>query len=348
MAWEVIALTAAFIPVLIAVLLIMFARIFDFKILEQAGKTELVFAASSVFVVIFLIPLVQYGTQIGKNIALEMYKYTYASCQSSNADCLHYKNITIDPNTGLPIETEATLTINSPIFTDPRYSLIELSIVYMRAVMYCTEKIGVLAFWISMPAHWISYISQDVFMAYPMGGWAWGGIAKSADNLLNTIYFMELIYHILIYILRFMDVFALQYILPIGILMRAFPPTRGAGAYVISFSIGVYLIFPLSYLAAVLSAPITTMCVAPDIAQPSLGENSKAGLMAELTIWYHAFQHDIISLLSKFSEFTNTLLVQLCFFPFLALTLTMTFMYFSNGLFGANVPEIGRGLIKLI
>lgn len=335
--WEVYAITAAFIAVLVSALLIMLSRIFDFKLLEQAAKSELVFAASSILVVIALIALIGEGTEVGKRMASEMYVYTY-----QHAGYLSYTEV--DPTTG----AETVRTLTPALFSDPGYTLIEINILYMRSVMYCAESMGVWAFRLSMIGHELSTIRQDVFMAYPMSGWAWGGMAQSADNLLNTIYFMEFMYWLIIYILRFMDVFTLPYLLPLGIVMRAFPPTRGAGAYVIAFSIAIYLVFPLAYLAAAFSSPYPNLCATPQIPEPAFGENSKAGIFTELIMWFRAFEGDILDMLQKFSDLTNALMMNLCLFPFLALTIAMTFMQFTNGLFGANIPEIGRGLVKLI
>ena len=47
---------------------------------------------------------------------------------------------------------------------------------------------------------------------------------------------------------------------------------------------------------------------------------------------------------SLFTHITYTI----CFLPLVALVLTMTFVLQTSGLFGANIPEIGRGLIRFI
>ncbi len=332
MDWQVLALMAAFASVMVAALLIMFSRFFDFKMLEQAGKAELVFAASAVLVTLFLIAAVQYGTDAGKSIAAQMYEYTY-----KHAGYLHYRD-------SGGVEQELT----SAMFTSNQYSLIDIMILYMDSVMYCAEDIGAWTFRISLFAHQISSISQDVFMAFPMSGWAWGGLAQVCDNLLNTVYFMELIFYIQKYVLRFMDAYALSIFLPLGIVMRAFPPTRGAGAYVISFSLAIYIVYPLAYLAVIFSSPYPNLCATPQIPEPSLGENAKAGIFSELRMWYRAFEGGILDLIGKFSDLTNALLVNLCFFPVVALAIAMTFTQGASGIFGANIPEVGRGLIKLI
>ncbi|MFZ5340973.1 MAG: hypothetical protein ACOZBG_04710 [Candidatus Micrarchaeota archaeon] len=336
MGWEILSILAVFISALLSTLLLMLSRFFDFKMLEQSAKAELVFAASSLFVVIMLIATVQFGANVGMNIAKEMYVYTY------NNQYLHYTEI--DPVTNQPTPKELDLSF----FDANRYSLIDIMILYMRSVMYCTEDIGIWLYRISMILHWGSSITQDVFMSFPMSGWSFGGLAQTTDNFLNIIYFMELINFLQIYILRFVDAFALV-LIPVGIVLRAFPPTRGAGAYIIAVSIGLYLVYPLAYLFVVFSSPYPNLCATPQIPEPvGIGENSKAGLGSQLVLWMRAFQNDILDLFNKTSDLINALLINLCFFPFLALAIAMTFIQFSTGLFGANIPEIGRGLMKLI
>ncbi len=330
--WEALAIMAAFIAVLVSALLLMLSRILDFKILEQSAKAELVFAASSVILVIFLIGAVKYGTDIGKTVSASMYLYSY-----QHVGELHFLNASGQEQ-----------VLDTSIFSSPDYTLNEIVILYMRSVMYCAESVGNSAFYVSLAAHQISSFSQDVWMAYPISAWAWGGIAQAADNLLNTFYFMELVYRIQIYVMRFMDVFSLSYLLPIGILMRSFPPTRAAGAYVLAFTIGVYLVFPIAYLAAVFSSPYPALCATPQLPEIPQGESSKAGILSQLVMWYRAFEGDLLDFVDKFSDFTNSLLINLCFFPFLAFAIMITFVQSSSGLFGANVSEVGRGLIKLI
>lgn len=345
MGWEIYALLASFISVLLAALLLMLARFFDFKMLEQAAKSEFVFAISSVFVAVFLIAVINEGITIEKQIAKEMFEYTY---EKVGLETLKYTET--DSNgepkkdaSGNPVRTTFTDAILSA------YSPIEIMIFYMRSIMDCTEILGWSAFFISWVAHLFSSFTQDIFMAYPITGWTFSGIAQTMDNVLNTIYFMELTYRVQIYVLRFMDAYALSALIPIGIILRAFPPTRGAGAYVLAFSIGLYLVYPFAYFAAVFSSPFPNLCATPQIPHPPIGEqNFQASKPHELQIWYNAFERDITPFFSKLSDFTTALATNLCCFPLIALTITMTFIQGTSGLFGANVPEVGRGLLKLI
>lgn len=332
--WEIASLLIVFTSVMVCALIIMLSRFFDFKMLEQHAKAELVFAASSVLVVLLLIGLTYEAQRIGKTIAEEMYIYSYKDAR------LYYIEIDDDGN---KIKKEFT----RDEFRTSGYSLIEITILYLRSIMRCAESYGVHLFILSMLAHELAPTAQDVFMHITTSGWVFSGLAQTMDNMLNTIYFLELAYRIQIYIMRFMDSFALPLFLPLGILLRVCPPTRGAGGYIIALSLGMYIIYPLAYLVVLFSSPYSS-CTTPEIPEPYLGGTSKIGAIDELSMWFSAFHRSISVFLSVIANFSSALITKICFFPLVALAITMTFVQATSGLFGANIPEIGRGLLKLI
>ena len=56
------------------------------------------------------------------------------------------------------------------------------------------------------------------------------------------------------------------------------------------------------------------------------------------------------SLITEFisGKVVKQLTLSICLIPLMALTITLTFVLSSTSLFGGNIPEVGRGLIKLI
>lgn len=164
--------------------------------------------------------------------------------------------------------------------------------------------------------------------------------------------------------------------------MRAFPPTRGAGAYVMALMIGLYFIFPLSYiLMMTISAPhVQAQIIVPQnqvapggscaqppgasgnfryvCAMPRVTDPHDTGLACQslstrsaFTIWHRiAALSDALFTLFTFTlnELFNHLANAVCIFPSIAVLVTLTVVLNTTGLFGGNIPEIGRGLIKLI
>ena len=56
------------------------------------------------------------------------------------------------------------------------------------------------------------------------------------------------------------------------------------------------------------------------------------------------FDADIGTIANLFKRLINSI----CVVPIVALVVTMTFILNGTNLFGGNIPEIGRGLVKLI
>jgi hypothetical protein len=48
------------------------------------------------------------------------------------------------------------------------------------------------------------------------------------------------------------------------------------------------------------------------------------------------------------TEFVRHLVSAICIFPLIAFVILLTFVLNTTNLFGGNIPEIGRGLVKLI
>ncbi|MEM4272598.1 MAG: hypothetical protein QXH30_03320 [Candidatus Bilamarchaeaceae archaeon] len=154
--------------------------------------------------------------------------------------------------------------------------------------------------------------------------------------------------------------------------MRQFPPTRGSGAFVIAFSLGFYFVFPFAYIIAVNIAPQTLACpVIPDFSgmESTCGSanpdsafasalwlesnfNRISSFLADLSTYISEVSLDPFGVVPDALEFTGGRLagfaINLCCLPFLAMVITMSFILSTTNLFGANLPEVGRGFVKLI
>lgn len=341
MAWEALAFLASLIGLFISALLIMFAKLFDFKDLEQVGKSELVFAISSVILVIILIPAVHYANSVGKSVLINL--YTHYITQGGYLTYIENVN-------GENVVKALTLEqIN-----DKRFSLTDFTVIYLFSVMGCLKKPSSLLYSFASLSHWFGTSYADVFMAYGMTAWALGGIGNAILTLLKNILLLELLYTLIIYAIRFTEIFALTIFLPAGIVLRAFPPTRGIGAYIIAFSLAFYLIFPFTYLLLALTSPFNSYvwewCLSTEkVAFPSdlhIAKTSVSG--SEVLLWLKANEESLFKEVFKLGDLFQIAVINVCFLPFVAFTITFTLMHLSHGLLGANLPEIGRGLIKLI
>ena len=148
--------------------------------------------------------------------------------------------------------------------------------------------------------------------------------------------------------------------------------------------VGFYFIFPLTYVMFATismphvweSTPLTSytgtlggdaycseemisghfdeICSIPDLSE--LGEEQcgagDVNWVKDMTDRLSANRKEIISLFNPevgaVMNLSRRLINSVCIVPIVALVVTMTFILNGTNLFGGNIPEIGRGLVKLI
>lgn len=343
--WETITILAVFLSFAISAVMVMFSRLFQLPALEQWAKGEMVFTISTVVLAICIFALVSVFQGALVNILWEITAQNFASSTGS----------TMLPST--PPEDS---------------TMMDFAIAYMNSIFECIRSIMKLMMKISFPAELAASFTTDAFMFDLVTGWAFKSLVQTIRNVANYMTFTLFIYYLFLHIMRFIEATALTIFLPLGIVMRQFPPTRGSGAFIIAFALGFYFIFPLSYVLAVNMAPQTIACpVIPDFANipGSCGSANPQSAFAS-TLWLEATGSRILSFISELStyisevsldpfgmvpdavEFTSGRLagfaINLCCLPFLAMVITMSFILSTTNLFGANLPEVGRGFVKLI
>ncbi len=330
--WEGLAAAAAFIGVLGALLLYMLSRIFNLPQLEQAAKSELIFAASTIVLVSSVIFLVDAGTLLVRDIGISMY---------SNS---------------LGVDKQNVILRLQP----PNNTLIDLTKLYLAPVIDCGKIMLLTLYAISIPVEAISSVYMEIFMSEHASGFGMKVISERIKNTTEIITFYIFIYYFIIHILNFIKYYW-SFFLAIGIACRAFPLTRGAGAYIMAISLGLYFVFPFSYIlvGSVVSSFVKSdyynatnmVCLAPDI-PTDIKACTKKGDIAEVTdaaLWLETHRKEIASFWNVFTpSILRHITSVICFIPFITLMITLSFVLSSTSLFGGAIPEVSRGLIKLI
>lgn len=125
-------------------------------------------------------------------------------------------------------------------------------------------------------------------------------------------------------VLEFVRGVALPFVLPAGAVLRIFPPTRDAGAFLIATSMGFGIVFPYTYVMhdrivrAMLAAPDTSLDYTQVLQNAGAGNvesfmSDKGVLDLKYRFW-HPF------------EYMSYLLLQALFLPALSITLTVAFI----------------------
>ena len=316
--WMGAVALATIASVFAATILWMVSKYFDLKNLEQNAKAEMVFAASTVILVLFLVLFLN-----------EMEPLMEGVMNDISQQAIGANNVPTDS------------------------SMIELTKALMKPKVDCMKNAMTTLYIIAIPHEMAASTYIEIFMSEVASGFAVKAVTERISNTTNAITFYTFIYYLFVNILNFVKYTALTILLPAGILMRSFPPTRGAGAYVMAFAIGMYFIFPLSYIVTDLMVLDYSgdWCVIPVLKDNPL---SSSGMFDQTKIkeaesWIER-NIQSTSMITEFisGKVVKQLTLSICLIPLMALTITLTFVLSSTSLFGGNIPEVGRGLIKLI
>jgi len=344
--WRVLSVGAAAISVLGSIMLIMLSRLFGMRNLEQVAKTEFIYAMSTVLIVVMVMGIISVleprlaGT--GNSLAKCLFLYTH----------------------GVPCTGPQASGTN--FFPGASYvTLIDWMKLYMDAPASCVSQIMKVLYALAIPVDAMTSLYMEIFMSEHASGFGVKWLSERIMNATQSLTFFVYINYLLGYVFDFVKYYG-GFFFSIGVVLRAFPPTRGAGAYLMAMSFGLYFVFPLSYmLVATFGLPYaqsnivqfdpadytTTICSlpsAPDMTDMGCGA-SEIGRIMELPDILKANSAVIGSLLgTNMDDFTKHLIHAICIFPMIAFVILLTFVLNTTNLFGGNIPEIGRGLVKLI
>ena len=344
--WKALSIAVASISVLASVMLILLSRLFTLKELERTAKTELIYAVSTVLLVTMTLFFVQGENLLASNQGVSLAKCFYMA--SFKADCYRDKAFEIKLPAGQ---------------TNP--TLIDWMKQYLSAPRECSGRLLDILYVFDIPIETLASEYHEVFMSDPQTGYVYKFFSERISNATQILSFYIYTDYLLEYTLNFVKNYA-GFFFSIGVVLRTLPPTRGAGAYLMAISFGFYFIFPLSYiLVSGLSLPhlqgtitsyatngtYTCRLPTPVIDSTATYQCMSASFQASQSMRYTADANlDILQDLiqNRISDFANYLVSTICYFPLISFVVFMTFVLNATNLFGGAIPEIGRGLVKLI
>lgn len=343
--WRTISIGVAAIAVLGSAGLIMLSRILSLKNLEQVAKSEFVYAASTVLIVVMTVAMIQLAEPMlgGPSNSLARTLYLSAFGQLSTLPATP----TVD---GQPVET-----------------LIDWMKLYMATPTNCVQQFMDVLYGLEVPVGAVTSVYMEIFMSEHASGFGMKWVEERIMNATQSFAFYMYIFFLIAHSMNFVKYYA-GFFFSIGVILRSFPPTRGGGAYVMALSFGLYFVFPLTYiLIATLGLPHVQsnlltfdptaggtgayVCSLPQPVdmRPWQCGTADTGKMMEFSELIKANREQLSSVLSvELIDFEKHLVNSICVFPFVAFVVLLTFVLNTTSLFGGNIPEIGRGLVKLI
>ncbi len=341
--WQTISLAAAALSIVGSALLIMLSRLFGLHNLEQIAKTEFVYAASTVLIVIMVLGIIQAG---------ELY---LANGNTGVVRCMYL--------TSFGCDCSVTGSFN-------QNTLIDWTKLYMETSTRCVQDFMNVLYAISVPIEACTSVYMEIFMSEHASGFACKWISERITNATQSFTFYMYAFFLVEHVLNFVKYYG-GFFFSIGVALRAFPPTRGAGAYLMALSFGLYFVLPFSYILVATAAlphvqselltgtcdDIATgssLCSLPTVSDPSAYQCEGAAATNAFNIAgrIRALSSVISDLLTgpnpTIFGLGQHLVSAVCIMPMIAFVILMTFVLNTTNLFGGNIPEIGRGLVKLI
>lgn len=343
--WDWYAFILSFLGVIVSLIFYLLYKIFQEPVLLQVSKEEMNYAITTVLLVVIV------GLLVGTNF----YTGPLASAL--------YKDL----SGVFPYTPPAILNKYTPVD-------LTISLINTTRNKYISSRLITTMYFVGWPAYVLGSFSEGLFMTEVQSGAGWRPISEMLSNIYKMTAFYTWIFYIILQILYFIKYFW-GVIFTLGIVLRAFQPTRGAGAYLIALALGLYFIFPLSYLMGEYTALVfikhsvensftyqinsnnaNTISIQGSLPNPSV-TSGMAPSISTSPDWMVGIKNiasssswtEKIGNYLKFYENIGVILYStMCILPMVALVITITFVLSTTSIFGGNIPEISRGIIRFL
>ncbi len=324
--WLWLAVPVALLSLFVPVLLSFVARFFGLQPLSMWVKAEYAQAAVSFLIIAFVLAMQTAGCSVAGEVALNV------AAASGNVQLVG--------------------VTNGGTIADPS----QIAKGYLIAVTACVDKVWTFAYILNWLPELVRGMSLDTRGAEGISGrLAFSGIVTVLHYIANGMVYVAVFHFIEYHLLSLAQYTMLPIFLPIGLLLRSFPLTRGAGGLVTAFSLGFAFVFPMSFV--LITAMMPNVGYACEQVRVELASNpfsqmdqcsTNVGSQISMLSQLRGNADDIDSLTALLQQTLGLLYLQSVVYPTVALIITFTFIRQTGSLFGADLAEIGRGLIKLI
>ncbi len=167
-----------------------------------------------------------------------------------------------------------------------------------------------------------------------------------AQYLANNYTWLALALYFQINFLKWIETSMFTVYLPIGIVLRIFPWTRGAGALLIALAIGLYIVYPLMFIVVIAnsgSAPEGCSPV-PMTVQKSLCATEPSSFVELI----QSAKAEASLGSGSLGGGASSMIVFGYFYPISVLVIVFAFVRSIAPFLGADIAEMGRGLFKIV
>jgi hypothetical protein len=239
--WFVISAVAVLICMLAVAIIFMLGNLFNSDQMKRLGKAEFAQAVASLILIAML-----FGTQMFEQTLIGM----------------------MEQQTGVftaavfsPQEFQARQAMKQTMTINP----FDVSLAYLRKLGQCLENQYKMNYDRGNIYEFLSNMQLQFSTEVPILGAVEGPYSplffgfseklSESEYMADQLTWLGVFTYMQIAIMKFVETSMFTIFLPIGIILRAFPPTRGAGAVMIALAIGFYMVYPFTYTILVASAP---------------------------------------------------------------------------------------------
>jgi hypothetical protein len=229
----------------------------------------------------------------------------------------------------------------------------EIGKAYLQTVISCQARWYYKLFVLNLFVEPISTISFEGARSVEIvgGGFFIGWLTSLIKYLGSAIVQLAIFEYIQYFLLTFAQYSMISVFLPVGLILRAFPLTRGAGGLITAFALGFAFVFPATYIAVVAMMP-SLGYACNEVVLP-ISENTdncyfNDGQLENGYLELKAKSGQINKTVDDIRGRLSLMYLQAFLYPMVTLIVTFTFIRQTGSLFGADLAEIGRGLIKII
>jgi len=247
------------------------------------------------------------------------------------------------------------LANNNPVLSAVPAGAIEpgnpfsLSHFYLNSTIKCLRSYYVKTFRVSMVIEALESISITAYGVHAISGWPFSFFSNMTHQITKTSTWLLIANYFQRHLLYFISDTMFTIFLPLGVVLRVLPYTRGAGAFLMGLAIGLYLVYPFSYalILSVAAQHDLLTCVEYNVEMLREQCASQEGI-ARMGFMWSAKHEGIIGYLTSLGRLMPFMFMEAYIYPLVALTITFTAVKQLSDLLGANVAEIAQGLVRLI
>ena len=323
--WGPITIVLGMLTFSIVTVLYMFAISFNLKSLKMWAKSEFMQIIITFLLVIFMFAVIDIVWDVMVDIVTNLY----------TTDSMLYK-----PQGGWPVG----------IRLDP-FSFSQMFI--KNTMIDCEINVYRVLYAVNFFYDFFGKMSTEILGSDPVGGW-YTTVYSSIFKYINGHINMLLLFHWIQ--IRFLSLikFTMPIVILLGLMLRIFPMSRGSGGLLIAVGFGFFAVYPISIaLLMTMQPPATSFCT--EFGPPALLDisNQNTVVMSAADVAHtrnaiEAEESEVKILIDKLKNFIPLFYLQALFLPIVSLIITFTFIRQTGALFGADLAEVGRGMIKLI